>query len=391
MAVTLLLALIVLPPAFLTLCFAVELFAGLRPLSQRQPESRGASAVIVVPAHDEAAIIGSRLTALKEAATGRARILVVADNCTDSTAEIARSLSVEVIERFDPARRGKGFALDFARSHLAANPPDVVLIIDADCSTDAQSIGLLVACCASNARPCQAVYLQAPSLEGPPTVQISTFAFFVRNVIRQRALLRLAARVHLLGTGMALPWLLFESANLASANIVEDLEMGLEFAEAGHSPLMIEGAAVVSEPASEKETVEQRRRWEGGFLVSAAKRAPLILARSLRNGDAAGLFAAIDLLIPPFALLLLLDGIVLLLAAFVSTLAGASLWPALVLTFSLAAAGISLLAVWVAGGSRFIRLSGLAKLPLYLVWKLPLYLGLARRGAPKEWVRTGRS
>src|SRR5437868_5383078 len=180
MAVTLLLALLALPLAFLTLCFAVELFAGLRPLSQRQPESRGASAVIVVPAHDEAAIIGSRLTALKEAATGRARILVVADNCTDSTAEIARSLSVEVIERFDPARRGKGFALDFARSHLAANPPDVVLIIDADCSTDAQSIGLLVACCASSARPCQAVYLQAPSLEGPPTVQISTFAFFVR-------------------------------------------------------------------------------------------------------------------------------------------------------------------------------------------------------------------
>src|SRR5205085_4993707 len=102
----------------------------------------------------------------------------------------------------------------------------------------------------------------------------------------------------------------------------------------------------------------------GGFLVSAAKRAPLILARSLRNGDAAGLFAAIDLLIPPFALLLLLDGIVLLLAAFVSTLAGARVWPALVLTFSLAAAGTSLLAVWIAGGCQFVRFSRLGKLPL---------------------------
>ena len=388
--VTVLIALVLAPLALLTFCFAVELFVGVKPLRQEAAPGKRASAVIVVPAHNEAAILESRLSALVTTASGRARIMLVADNCTDSTAEIARRLGVSVVERFDHERRGKGFALDFARQSLEADPPEVVLIVDADCTMDGESISRLVSRCAAANRPCQAVNLQAPTRDSSPAVQLSTFAFYIKNVVRQRALQRIAGRVHLLGTGMALPWPVFARTELATDHIVEDLKMGLELAEAGHGPLFVEDAAVWSSAETEKSTLAQRQRWEGGFLQNALRTGPAMLLRCVGRGDARGAWAAIDLLIPPFALLLTLDVAALVSAVVVTWLTTAAQWPLLVLGGSIALAGAGLVLAWINGGSRFVSLSGLARAPLYILWKLPLYLGLVRSGAPKEWVRTNR-
>lgn len=58
---------------------------------------------------------------------------MVADNCTDDTARLASAAGAEVIERHDALLRGKGYALDFGVRHLAQQPPDVVIVVDADC------------------------------------------------------------------------------------------------------------------------------------------------------------------------------------------------------------------------------------------------------------------
>lgn len=388
---TVLLVLILAPFTLLTFCFAVELFVGMRPLRQPKPRAAlQARAAIIVPAHDEEAIIAESLAELNRAAAGQAKILLVADNCSDSTAEIARSLGVEVVERFDPELRGKGYALDFARTALRQNPPNVVLIIDADCSAEAASIGRLIQRCVSTGSPCQAVYLQRPAPAGPPTLQLSTFAFYIKNLVRQRALQRLAGRVHLLGTGIALPWSLFERADLATGNIVEDLEMGLELADAGHRPLLVEDAAVWSEPASAHDTFDQRRRWEGGYLESAAKWAPRIFVRSLFRRDPKLLWSALNLLIPPFTLLVLVDLAALLLSIMAVWLGGFSPWPSLLLASSILFAGIGVVIAAMLSRPSFISLRGMIRIPVYLLWKIPLYLGFARRGAPKEWMRTRR-
>ena len=388
---TLAVALILCPLALLTLCFGIELIAGVRPIGRRQVGSaRDAAAVIVIPAHDEELIIGATLEALRHVADNWIRILVVADNCEDGTAKIATNMGAEVVERIDHARRGKGFALDFARQHLRADPPAIVVIIDADCTAAPGSIERLVAACATSGRPCQANYVQTPAPDGPPALQLSTFAFYIKNVVRQRALQRLAGRVHLLGTGMAFPWALFEQVELATANIVEDLEIGLQLASAGHPPLAVEEAIVSSDPAAQADTLEQRRRWEGGYLASAARWVPRMVVRSLGRGDLGGLWAAIDLLIPPLALLVTLDVAALLAAALLHAFVGGALWPLLALAAALAFAGIALTIAWAAGGSRYVTLGGLARIPVYLLWKLPLYAGLARKGSPKEWVRTRR-
>jgi cellulose synthase/poly-beta-1,6-N-acetylglucosamine synthase-like glycosyltransferase len=189
---------------------------------------------------------------------------------------------------------------------------------------------------------------------------------------------------------MALPWPVFDRTELATDHIVEDLKMGLELADAGHLPQFTEDATVLSSAETEKNTLAQRERWEGGFLQNALRIGPKMLLRSVGRRDARGTWAAIDVLIPPFALLLTLDIAALFLAALATWLTNAAPWLLLTLLGAVVLAGIGLVLAWINGGSRFVSLGGLARAPLYLLWKLPLYLGFARRGAPKEWVRTGR-
>lgn len=387
---TVLIALLLAPFAIVTACFATELFVGLRPLKPNSRSGRtDARAAIIVPAHDEASGLRPRLAALKEAAPP-ARVLVVADNCSDSTAAIARDLGVEVIERNDPVKRGKGFALDFAKRYLSGNPPEVVIIVDADCSIDASSLRLLAAECLAIGLPCQATNLQKPQATASPAVQMSTFAFFVKNVIRQRALKRLAGRVQLLGTGMALPWALFNRAHVATSSIVEDIKLGHELAEAGYPPTLVEGATVWSNAETTANTLAQRRRWEGGFIGEAMRRGPSRLIGSLRHGDLKGSWAALSIMVPPFALLVMADVAVLVIAFAVIWATGAGSGALLLLAVPLLLCAIGLMLVWRAGGSRFLRAGALLRAPLYLAWKLPMYFGFLRGGVPKDWQRTDR-
>src|SRR5206468_6046350 len=172
------------------------------------------------------------------------------------------------------------YALAAAREHLRGKRVDVVVVLDADCRIDADSLHALIATAGQAARPCQAVNLLAPDLSAGPLVQISSFAFMIKNLVRQRALQRLAGRGHLTGTGMALPWSIFEQANVGGANIVEDLALGLELAERSAPPTLVEQATVWSPAASAGGTLVQRRRWEGGFLATMLQTAPGALVRS---------------------------------------------------------------------------------------------------------------
>src|SRR5205085_486900 len=107
------------------------------------------------------------------------RLLVVADNCADHTAAVAREAGAEVAERHDDNRRGKGFALDFGIKHLAADPPEVVIVIDADTEVGVGSIDILAAAAAT--RPAQAMNLLDPPAQAGPEARLSAFAFYFRN------------------------------------------------------------------------------------------------------------------------------------------------------------------------------------------------------------------
>jgi hypothetical protein len=205
----------------------------------------------------------------------------------------------------------------------------------------------------------------------------------LKNLVRQRGLQRLAGRVHLTGTGMGMPFGLFQASAHVRSSIVEDLALGLELAGQGHAPQLIDEAFVWSGGSTEQGTLVQRRRWEGGFLATAARYGPKTIIRG-------NLLAGLDLLVPPLALFAALNLLALLVAAALILVSGAAWWPIAVQAMLLAGAGFAVFLAWAREGRRFVSLAVLARVPLYVLWKLPMYVGLARRGAPEEWLRTGR-
>jgi len=387
--VTAIIAILLAPFALLTAFFTIEVLLGLRRAPCEDAEVGTASAVVVMPAHDEAEVIGASVRALLGDLPDQVRVLVVADNCADNTAELARAAGADVLERNDSARRGKGFALTFAADYLRSRAPDVFVVLDADCRMDRASIRALVDA-AAKGRPAQAINLLRPDRAAPPLVQISTFAFMLKNLVRQRGLQRLTGRVHLTGTGMGMPFALFQGSREVQSSIVEDLAMGLELAEAGHAPTLVENATVWSSSSTEKGTLTQRRRWEGGFLATALRQGPREIGRGLRHGSLSAVFAGLDLMVPPLALFAFLHAAVLTVALLLTAVSGASWWPVAVQVGLLAAALAAIALAWVREGREYISLSVLAQLPVYVLWKLPMYLKFARRGAPGEWLRTGR-
>ena len=386
---TAIVALLLAPFALLTAFFAIEVIAGLRSSFAPAVRAGNASAVIVIPAHDEAAVIGDSVRALLDNLPASVRVLVVAHNCTDETAALARAAGAEVIERTDLDHRGKGFALAFAADHLKGDAPDVFAVLDADCRMDSASIRALADAAASG-RPAQAINLLRPDRTASPLVQISTFAFMLKNLVRQRGLQRLAGRVHLTGTGMAMPFGLFQASRKVRSSIVEDLALGLELADAGHAPMLVQNATVYSSGSTEKGTLTQRRRWEGGFIATALRQGPKEILHGLSKADLRAVSAGLDLMVPPLALFAFLNAAALAIAALLTVVLGAAWWPVAVQVGLLAIALMAVFAVWLREGRDYISFGVLARLPLYVLWKLPMYLGLARRGAPAEWLRTGR-
>lgn len=388
-ALTVIIATIIAPVAVLTAFFTTELLLGLKPLKISPSTSAAPSTIIVTPAHNEALLIGQTVAALSRVGRGEVPVLVVADNCSDDTADRARAAGADVLVRDDASNRGKGFALAAARDWLGKHPPEVVVVIDADCRLDERSLAALVNQAKLSGRPCQAIYLLDPDLGASPLVQISNFAFMIKNMVRQRALQRVAGRVHLTGTGMAFPWAVYSEAEFGGADIVEDLAMGLHLSSRALPPMLVEDATVWSGAATAEGTLVQRRRWEGGYLFTALRSVPDAVVRSLRRADLGSLCAVIDLCLPPLALLTMLNAGALMLGLTGKAI-GASAWPLLVQLIVDFGACAALASAWFMYGRPFVQLRSLLKIPLYVLWKLPLYLAFLRRGVPTDWLRAGR-
>jgi cellulose synthase/poly-beta-1,6-N-acetylglucosamine synthase-like glycosyltransferase len=378
----------ILPLVALNVALAAEMFAGLlRPASWPKASSEGRCALIV-PAHNEAAIIQSSLTGIIREMPPYMHALVIADNCSDSTADIARACKVEVIERTDRALLGKGHALAFARDHLKHAPPSIVIIVDADCEINRDSLIQLNDVATATGHPVQAVNLLRPNRLAHPLVQVSTFAFLLKNLVRQRGLQRLSGGVHLNGTGMAIPWKLFARADLATSNIVEDLALGLEFSASGQAPLLHSEAAIWSPSSDPRGTIAQRTRWEGGFIATTRKFAFPLLGSAIARADLRRMWLGINLLIPPLALLGLFN-VMAGLANIGLLFLGGTLGPLLILFCSIGLALSGVAASWYLLGRDFLTLRALMVLPAYMMWKIPLYLRLAA-GRPLTWLRSGR-
>ncbi|HEU5072951.1 MAG TPA: glycosyltransferase family 2 protein [Polyangiaceae bacterium] len=346
---------------------------------------------VMVPAHNEAAGIAATVAGIRRQLVAGDRLLVIADNCSDATADHARAAGASVLERFHDTERGKGYAISYGLAHLDSDPPEVVVLVDADCTLSDGAIETLSALALSEQRPIQAEYLLTAPSAASPLSRISALALIVRNRVRPLGLHAFDLPCHLTGTGMAFPWSLLRNTPALGDNLVEDLVMGLDMALAGHPPRFCPQAKVRSVlPDSKQAATSQRTRWEHGQLATLVSRGPRLLRESVRQRrfDLAAL--ALDLMVPPLALLVTgLGG-----AALTSGVAGLLVRKPLVAMLP-ALAGMGLVgSATVVAWSRFARdavpFRILVMTPAYIAWKIPMYITLAVRGKQKSWVRTER-
>jgi cellulose synthase/poly-beta-1,6-N-acetylglucosamine synthase-like glycosyltransferase len=386
-AVLAFLALLALLPASVLLAQVLLALPAYRP--RESPAGHRPAAAVLVPAHDEAQNLGNTLRSMLPALGPRDRLLVVADNCHDDTAAIASAAGAEVIERNDPAHRGKGFALDFGIRHLERNPPEAVVMVDADCEVQAGTIDRLVRTCGTTGRPVQALYLMRASAPAALKARVAEFAWIVRNHVRPLGYHRLGLPCQLTGSGMAFPWGVIGKARLASGQLVEDLVLGIELACAGTPPLFCPEARVTSAFAASREGARtQRTRWEHGHLAAIFREAPRLFVQAIRHGNRELFALALDLCVPPLALLAALALALFAASAVLAAVAGIAL-PLWLASASLVLLGTAVLTAWARHGRGVISLGSLAYAPLYALSKLPLYFGyLAKRQV--DWVRTRR-
>jgi cellulose synthase/poly-beta-1,6-N-acetylglucosamine synthase-like glycosyltransferase len=344
---------------------------------------------VLMPAHDEAGGIRLVLEGLLPQLSPQDRLVVIADNCSDNTAAIAREAGAIVIERQDTDRKGKGYALDYGMKFLEADPPEVVVLVDADCVVEEGSVAQIVQQAIVTNQPVQAVYLMDRPTQPTAKDAVSALAFLVKNQVRPLGLGQLGFPCLLTGTGMAFPWSVLRGAKLASSNIVEDMQLAVDLSIAGHPVSFCADAKVTGIlPQQERAAKSQRTRWEHGHLKTALTQIPRLLQAAIQQRRVDLVAIALDLSIPPLSLLIVLWVSVLAIAL----IAGAFGLSVGLLVSCLGLEGIliliSILGAWAKFG-RELPLLSLLVVPFYILWKLPLYLTFILKPQTK-WVRTER-
>jgi cellulose synthase/poly-beta-1,6-N-acetylglucosamine synthase-like glycosyltransferase len=344
---------------------------------------------ILVPAHNEALGIQRTLHALLLQVDAPESITVIAHNCDDSTGLIAKSLGVNVLTVNRPHERGKGFALAAGVRFLLASPPDVVVIIDADCKVTKGHLKDLAYSSFSKGQPSQATYLMNAHQPASVAVKISEFAWLVKNTVRPKGLLRLRLPCQLMGSGMAIPWNILSKAPLASGDIVEDLSLGIFCAKFGKAPRFFPITEISSEfPQSKTARAIQRSRWETGHVQTILKLCPNLIVSSIKNRSVDTLAMAIDLLIPPLALHCSLIFVCLLTSVVVFLYSG-FVFPVIASFASISFLLLAVFIAWLQVGKGKVGIFDLLYIPLYVLKKLPSYFS-AFAMKSYAWVRTKR-
>ena len=349
---------------------------------------------VLMPAHNEAAGIAKAIESMLPQLSARTRLLVVADNCTDATASTVCALKskcefIELVERQNSQFLGKGYALDHGVKTMASNPPDVVVVVDADCEISHNAVQTLSQQCVASKRPVQALYLMRSPENVGVKVKLAEFAWLVKNQVRALGFLRIGLPCQLMGTGMAFTWQQISQAKLASGHIVEDMQLGVDLALAGTPPLFCPNALVTSVfPSTAAGIAAQRTRWEHGHMSIIVSQVPKLLWWGIRRRNMSAFAMAIDLCVPPLSLLtLLISGTFT--ASLLLAWMGGSVVPGVVSLVDFAMLGMSVISAWSGFGRSVISLWQLFQVPLYVLKKIPMYLYffVKRQSA---WVRSKR-
>lgn len=390
----------VLPSAYLATLTAL---AARRPAPGAAPAgSGGRRFAVLVPAHDEASVIAASMRSYHELDHPRDRfaVHVVADNCTDDTAELVRAAGWTAHERHDAERPGKGHALNWLHDRLVADPErwgtfDAFVIVDADTEVDAGLLTAFDRAFADGAVAAQGYYAVADP-DTSPTVGLRYAAIACRHHLRPSGRAALGGSCGLYGNGMA-----FAADILAtrrwSGHLVEDAEFQLELLLDGVLVTYVPDAVVRAEmPVTAAAATTQNERWELGRLQLAKRFTGRLATRAVDGrppGRAAAADAVADQLVPPLSALVAIDVCALASATLTAAVGRRRSDRAVAAMDALALAAV---VAHVLVALRLVRAPAsvyrsLRRAPQMVLWKLRLLSRVSRRPDSVTWTRTTRN
>ena len=344
---------------------------------------------VLIPAHNEAKQITEVIEVLLPQLTEHDQVIVIADNCHDNTAELAKATGVKVLERENLADRGKGYALHYAIQQIKHDPPEVLVILDGDCILKPNSIKNISCKAIATGRPVQSTYLmeqpENPSLKD----KISMFSIKVKNLVRLLGLNRLGWHSLLTGSGMAFPWFLISQVSLAGSKTTDDMQLTVDLALAGSTPVFCEQALVIGRLMKDQDAQSQRARWEHGHLEMIAVEVPRLLKAFCTTGSLPALGLALDILIPPLSLLVMTWFITMVAVWLATIFTPISLVPAIIVSIAGVFLSSGLLFAWIKFGRSDLPLKNLVAIPFYIVSKIPIYLKFLVK-PQSRWLKTER-
>lgn len=351
------------------------LFLPARPSERGDAKLPGnARVAVLMPAHNEEAVLGETLGVLLGGAASAFRTVVVADNCTDDTAAIARMWTHDVVERTNPTLRGKGYALQAGLDHLRLDPPDVVIVLDADCRVSGDQVLRLASVCMTVGGPVQSVYLMHAKSDSPVSAKVSELAWLVKTFVRALGWYRLTGSCGLSGSGMAFPWALWSSRSLASGHLVEDLQLTVDLAKEGVAIHFCPDVRIDSTfPTSDGSRAVQSTRWEHGHLDMITHTLPGLIGYAARHRCLRAFTLGLDMLVPPLSLLVIGMGACTVLAWGLVLFAGAPVWLAGWATLLALLFGSSVAMAWWGWGRQVLTAREMLQIPAFIGSKLGIY------------------
>jgi cellulose synthase/poly-beta-1,6-N-acetylglucosamine synthase-like glycosyltransferase len=362
--------------------------------------------LILIPAHNEERLLPATLENLArlDYPAPQYEIHVVADNCTDQTATVAQQGGATVHERQAPSQRGKGYALTWLLNRLWATAqdtqvPTAFVILDADTVVSANFLRVMDAHLADGETVIQAYYaVRDPARAW--AISIRYIALAALHFLRPLGRMKLGGSVGLKGNGMVFAAETMQKHQW-SAHLTEDIEFHMQYILAGGRVTFAPDAVVEAEmPDTLHASQTQNARWERGRVEMARRYIPLLwqgIWKSLRTNQPgrAYLFfdAILEHLIPPFSIfvaasVLGLGGALLLPAGNISLLKSTNLALGTGILFIQIIYTLTSLAL-VQAPQQIYR--ALLYAPLFVFWKIGVYLKIFSKKEQHEWVRTARN
>jgi cellulose synthase/poly-beta-1,6-N-acetylglucosamine synthase-like glycosyltransferase len=350
---------------------------------------------IVVPAHNEEVVIEKTIRSLMKIRypVEKFTITVVADNCTDKTASVAKGLGVNVLQRSDTSLVGKGHALKWSFDILLKEQPhyDAFVIVDADTHVSENLLEVMNAYLEFGAEcvQCSDIILPQP---GAWSSEMTRVGFLLHNLVRPMGRTKVGLCATLNGNGVCLSADLLRRIPWQSFSRVEDLEQSLILALEGVEIHFAPEAEVSSiMPTNPHNAISQRKRWELARFPLIKKYAWSLFRASIKNRSIKVLDTFIELVMPAFANLFAATFAMVFLHCIIVP-SGAT-WltvPAILWGLSAVLQLFHLLGgLSVAKADRKTYLV-LASFPKYVFWKIKVYIRSVLFGDDGIWIRTER-